>query len=277
MYNVRVKNFGGSFQVRIYENAIFDDKEPLAEDVKEPFSVLAEADREKVQDKNRSLYVSINRTIQKLYDYCNCNEWENFITLTFAPDCKVDRFDFVDCSKTVRVWLNNQRRLNPDLKYCAVPEMHKNGAFHFHILTSNFSNIKIKSSGLCSMGKRNYKINDKLLSLGAKEIFNLKGWRYGFSTMTYVADSQKAISYITKYISKELICTLPNKHRYFVSNNLQLPEIFDFNIKSIGRLIDDLLVSADYYKNMYNDYSGAVFLFNFDNSIYENSIIEKYM
>ena len=75
---------------------------------------------------------------KKLLNYALNNSWDMFMTMTFARD-KVqvrghaDRFD-VEIIKSVRVWLNNRRRAYGAFEYLMVPELHKNGAIHLHLL-----------------------------------------------------------------------------------------------------------------------------------------------
>lgn len=42
--------------------------------------------------------VSLKRTKKKVYDYAKCNEWDWFVTFTFAAE-KVNRYDYEECAK----------------------------------------------------------------------------------------------------------------------------------------------------------------------------------
>ena len=50
-------------------------------------------------------------------------------------------------------------------------------------------------------------------------------YKYGFSTATKIFDSDKAASYLTKYLSKELGAAVPKgKKRYWASKMLARPQ-----------------------------------------------------
>ena len=162
-------------------------------------------------DSVRSLQVSVNRSKNNLYRIARSNEWEYFVTLTFRrEDTNVDCSDYNQVSKCMTKWLAMiKRNYCPDLKYLAVPELHKDGIhYHFHILMGNCDNLPLKSSGL----------TDKL---GA-EIFNLPKWDYGFSTASKIKDQSKVRNYIGKYITKDLMNTLKYKKRYYCSQNVNI-------------------------------------------------------
>lgn len=110
-------------------------------------------------------------------------------TLTFNPD-KVDSFDYSETTKKLSKWLNNMRRTCPSMKYVVVPELHKSGRWHFHGLFSNVENMVFVDSE-----KRDKK---------GRVIYNVGKYRLGFSTATKIDDVAKSITYVTKYVTKEL-------------------------------------------------------------------------
>lgn len=160
---------------------------------------------------------SFNRTKQKVFEYARCVAWEWFVTFTFAPD-KIDRYNFSECSKVIRKWLNNQRRNAPDLKYLIVPERHKDGAFHFHGLLADVGTIKFTDSGHVAKSK--------------EPIYNMPKWANGFTTATRVTNIRSVSKYVGKYITKDLCCLTKGLQRYFVSSNLPKPEISTFLVDS---------------------------------------------
>ena len=84
------------------------------------------------------------------------------------------------------------------------------------------------------------------------EVFNIDGYKYGFSTATRVKSSRKAGSYLAKYISKDLCAVTKGRKRYWASRNLQLPEkevtVVDFE-EAREQILDNLFDSATYYKH----------------------------
>jgi hypothetical protein len=168
--------------------------------------------REKIRspgnDLGRSFDVSVSRTKNKLIDLVRSNNWDYFLTFTFNPD-KVDRYNYDEVVKKMSVWLNNQRKKYFNLKYVVVPELHKDGAYHFHGLFSD--GLTYVDSG--------YK--DKQ----GRVIYNVSDYKIGFTTATRVTDTKKAGQYILKYITKDLCFRTENKRRYWASRNLNKPEM----------------------------------------------------
>lgn len=152
---------------------------------------------------------SYHRTKNAVYDYSRCVNWERFITITFDPK-KIDSMNFELCSSCVRQWLHNQRRYNsPGLKFLLVPEQHKSGAWHFHGVLANTGNMKFTDSGIKQHGR---------------EVYNMTGFQYGFTTATNVGSINAVAKYVGKYITKSLCVLTSGRHRYFVSNDIKVPE-----------------------------------------------------
>ena len=198
--------------------------------------------------KQRSLYVSLTRSKKMIIDYGRANIWHWFFTLTFEPVDGFNAENYVEASQKVRDWFKNiRKRYCPKLKYLAVPEMHVSGAWHFHCLAANCDELNFK----IAVNNRRF-VKDKVtgeILLDAKGqpvpnkyfgdklrtsypdgdfIYNIENYKSGFSTATRVKDTKKAVSYIIKYITKELCEVTFHKRRYLPSNNLDLP------VKSYG-------------------------------------------
>lgn len=219
-YNVKVIEYSnGGIQVRRYSRPLkrkepndYEEELVIGENV-DPFTLCKfreidsfdELDKKSHASKEDNELRSFNRTKQKIYEYSRSAKWEKFITITFNPD-KVDRFNYGECSRIVRQWLHNQRRNAPDLQYLFVPELHKDGAIHFHGLLANTGNIKFVDSGKRTSTKQ--------------IIYNMKSWTYGFTTSTDVTNIHSVSKYIGKYITKELCAVSTGQQRYFVSQNL---------------------------------------------------------
>lgn len=185
------------------------------------------------EDKNRCDSVSRKRSVDMITQYACCNVWEWFYTLTFDPQ-KVDSFDYDACYKAVHKFFNNLKsRKAPDLKYLAVPELHKSGRWHFHSLVANTGTLKYTESPI-------------------KGIYNIKGWSYGFTTATMVKDTKRVASYITKYITKEVGAQTYGKHRYLRSKNLELPLVEEQNMlpEEAEELKQQLLAKCEYFKQV---------------------------
>lgn len=165
------------------------------------------------ESKEHSEQSSLSRTKQKIYNYAFSNDWSNglFFTITFDPK-QVDSFDYDKCYKRLHQFLKNIKDQNPDFKYIFVPEFHKSGRIHFHGIGTNCDRLKLEDSGIKKNGKKIYNVNSKT-------------FRYGFTTVSKIEDTQKVSSYITKYITKEMITATKGKHRYLCSRNLDTAEV----------------------------------------------------
>src|SRR6056297_642864 len=129
---------------------------------------------------------SIKRSRDKIFDLCNCNKFTHFVTLTY-DEKMIHRLDNEKTKKAFLTWANNFVK-NNGLKYVAVPELHKKGGVHFHLL--------------CSFDSVNLVKTDKKTKSG-KDIYNLKNWKYGFTTAIEIDDNyQRTINYMLKYINK---------------------------------------------------------------------------
>lgn len=241
-YNVKVFHYLGETQFRFYSKPINDNSE-IDKDILKSEKQLYKIDEKKKKsalegDNTRSLTVSQNRTINNIYELTRSNMWDYFITLTFDPQ-KVDRFNYDDCAKNVSKWLNNMKKnYAPDLRYILVPELHKNGAYHFHGLVANCGKMVFSDSG--------HKTKIKQV------IYNLDNYKLGFTTATRVTDSNRASSYITKYITKELCATTKGKKRYWSSKNLNAPQIEKFLMSKEEKdiLIDSIQGHITYTKGL---------------------------
>ena len=234
VFNVKVYHYADKDHVRIYRkgvmcndnrycdvDGVINELERVVGTELNPFTGKQEHMRD--WDDERSFKVSMNRTINKVYELSRSNYWEYFFTMTFAQD-KVDRYNYDDCSSKLTQWLNYTRKhYAPDMVYLVVPERHKDGAFHFHGLFSNIGNLPLSDSGHKQNGRT---------------IYNLPTYKYGFTTVSMVGDSGKASSYLTKYITKELCSVTSGKKRYWISRNAKHPDIETMTIE--GSFIDKL-------------------------------------
>ena len=234
-YNIRVIQYeNGTFEIRKYAspvNAIFDSETsvvPIYQQPKKrkkeltynPFTDEYEPLRT-LDEAERSARNSLNRTKQNIYKYSRQANWEFFITLTF-DESKVNRYDYDECMSKANKWFNNQKsRKAPDLKYLFVPEQHKDGAWHIHGIISNVGEMSFVDSGRVAIGEKAYRRSD--VNSKGTTIYNLSGWKFGFSTATKVRDKYAVASYITKYITKDLCASTFQKKRYYRSRNIPEP------------------------------------------------------
>ena len=129
------------------------------------------------------------RARKDLFLCAACNpDLDCFVTFTQSPEKVADRYDYKEAVKRLGVWLDNRVRRR-GLKYIFVPELHQDGAIHWHGLC-NSAALRLVDSG-----HRDRK---------GRTVFNLSDWTVGFSTATLVGEHLAACRYVTKYIAKGL-------------------------------------------------------------------------
>lgn len=268
MYNLRVFHYPGGDHIRVYRNPfrskgefsyigcdewgeVLPPRSPApGEVVYNPFTEKREAliDMDDSRhDAERSLRNSIARTRQKISGYARSNTWDMFVTLTFNPD-KVDSFDYSLVSKKLSQWLKDVRkRYCPDLKYLVVPELHQSGRYHFHALFADCDGLRLVDSG-----KRD----------GQDVIYNIGNYGWGFTTATYIKDSQKASNYIVKYITKDLCVVTAGKKRYWNSRNLNFEEGEEYFLEGVEKaeLISVLCEDAVYFRVVEGEYNTVSYI-----------------
>ena len=267
-FNVRVYNYVDGQQIRIYNTCYnCENKDDVFEKNKqkkdkidiagvendeiwkniekyEPYLGEMLEDWERSAQKQRSEHNSMTRTVKNIYEITRSNEWEYFVTLTFNPE-KVDSFDYSEVVKKLSKWLNNLKdRYAPDLKYIIVPELHKSGRFHFHGLFADIGNMSLIDSG------------KRLLDGGI--IYNIGNYKLGFTTATKIKDTGRVSSYVTKYITKELVAVTANKKRYWCSRNLDKVFVQEFVLApdEIKQMLEDLTEHITYCKTVSNELLG---------------------
>ena len=157
---------------------------------------------------------SIKRSKDKLFDLVYCNDWDYFVTVTFNPD-EVDSFNVKEVMRKTAKWLNNAVT-RKGLRYLLVPEEHKSGRIHCHLLINDV--FDLVDSGKRSKGRK---------------VFNIPSWKYGFSTAVPVEGDKLRLScYITKYITKNSK-SIFGKYYWSSRNLVREPKIIltnnDFN------------------------------------------------
>lgn len=190
----------------------------------------------KAEDVERSK----RRARSRLADIARSNDFTYFVTLTLDP-AKVDRYDPKAVTKKLNNWLDNRVRRN-GLRYVIVPELHKDGAIHFHGFINDA--LPVVSSGTFDVpgSKKPRKPRSaaqarQWLSEGAHEVFNLPAWGLGFTTaIRLYGDYSAAVGYVCKYISKadEKI----GGRWYYSGGDLLQPsiELFDAEIADFEQL-----------------------------------------
>lgn len=248
MYCVKIKHFADTLQYQIFEKSdkreVEDDfcehsylyektkgnkqliHNPFNDDKMEWVTELKDSSNNLSSD---SVRISRSRTIKKIYDIGRSNYWDWFLTFTFNRQ-KVDRYDFVQCAKKMKNWLDYLRERNPGLKYIVVPEQHKDGAWHFHGLFAN-------------MNEKEFVVSGKKTDDG-KDVYNVGKYQLGWTEGVQLDGSFAVVSYLCKYVTKKLCEATKGKKRYWYSRNCDLPEVEEFEMNAtLEDIIDQLDLS----------------------------------
>lgn len=242
MYNVKVIEYPTGMQVRVFDKAIKEENWNCDEWGEIPEKPIKAEKKDKEVDKERSALVSANRSLNMVYKYARANIWEWFFTMTFNPQ-RVDRYDYDKVKTVFKNWIDHTlRKRCPNVKYLFVPELHEDGAYHFHGLVSNCEELRFTDSGK----------KDK----NGKTIYNVSSFQSGFTTATRIEDTARASSYLSKYITKDLSEHIPGMKRYWASRNLDLPMEYIMRIPD-GKITDfkkELVIASEWYKSEKGDF-----------------------
>lgn len=202
LYNLKVTSYGNEVQLNYYSTFIARKDEVVRDEVSKRYiDVNQRTDKACKQpspaDVKNNQIRSGRRSKQNIYDICRANVWDYFATFTFEDE----RFDYDKCRKRLRTFLHNFSNRKCHIEYIAVPEMHSDGAWHFHAL------IQGNISAYLDKGWRSGRLR-------------FTGYKYGINEVEEVRDTNRVSMYITKYITKQLPAVLKDKHRYFASKGL---------------------------------------------------------
>lgn len=156
-----------------------------------------------LRPKETHIVRSLKRTKASINDIISCNNFDYFVTLTISPETQIDKYSYSETTYVIHKYLRSNIQ-----RYILVPELHKSGAYHFHLL----ADIP--------------KYDLKHFHAG---IYNIRSYEHlGFSTAKKIKpDSSLALSgYLQKYITKDLLHTVPKgKKRFWSSKGLSRPII----------------------------------------------------
>lgn len=170
---------------------------------------------------------NLSRAKRTVRDLMLCNKFDYFCTFTFDGE-KVDRYNFSECrKKLLTAFANYKKRYSPDFQYIVIPEFHEDGAIHFHGVVRGIRDCDFFVPA---------SIHKRLDSGEVALVPNTPGyvdWYYYSSRMGYFSCSkinhyERCASYITKYITKDLMMLPKGVHAFMNSTGLSRPElIFD--------------------------------------------------
>lgn len=186
--NARIKEYPLFSEMQVASDFIF--RKPGYEPCKRLYDVPPKGE---AIDPERSKLSSRSRAKAAVRNIALCNSFDYFFTFTLSSEF-VNRYDPVEVGKKVQTFLKNVS-YRKSFQYVCVPELHKDGAIHFH--------------GLCKLGdvKIERAISPRtgipLSTNRGQPIFNVIDWGLGYSTCVPLDENyETACNYIVKYLSK---------------------------------------------------------------------------
>ena len=148
-YKVKAYNNGSLKVIKYKENRKKFNKNLTQKFNLEKHLKMTEKERKKIEEENRKRHIYEVRT--KIKDYILNNNFDTFWTLTFDPKICDEAIEDEYRYEEMRKWLDRMRarhRRNSDEKfnYIAIPERHKSGQIHWHMVTGGLD-IELIDSG----------------------------------------------------------------------------------------------------------------------------------
>lgn len=198
--NCKIKHYpSGQMRVSVYS----------ADIVRAPGWEAQQPRQRREADPDKGQVGSVDRAKRRakaaLYDIAMSNEFKYFVTLTLDSS-KINRYDMKEITRRVNYWLDNGVRRH-GLQYVLVPELHRDGAVHYHGFFNDA--LPVVDSGTLSTGQgkprkpRSMAQRQMWLDDGAHIVYNIPKWNLGFSTaIELYGDYRAAVGYVGKYITK---------------------------------------------------------------------------
>lgn len=184
--------------------------------------------------------ISCSRAKLQIFDLARANHWDYFITLTLNQEV-VDRYSYGDILPKMQSFTKYLRRHG--CQWLIVPELHQDGAFHFHGLVAGPLPVEWWRFERLESGER-------------VDIYKISGYALGRNEATKVIDPSRVSTYMTKYVTKQLLQTVPpGKKRFWASRGLSKPqkERLHLSDDEVQSLIHEAQYTATYADPSGND------------------------
>lgn len=201
-------------------------EDPRSDSEQSPSRGKPEAQAEDIQR-------SMRRARAKVRRMALANEFAYFVTLTLDAS-KVDRYDGAAVVKKLNAWASNAVQRH-GLRYILVPELHRDGAIHFHGFFNDALPAEDSGTIRVPWAKKPRKPRSaaqraEWLAAGGRVVYNLPAWTLGFTTaLELYGEYPAAVAYVCKYIGKD--GTKPGGRWYYSGGDLKEPraEYFDMS------------------------------------------------
>lgn len=178
---------------------------------------------------------AVRRARSRIREIALCNHMTHMVTLTYS-DAVCDRHDLGDTLPRCLRWLHNQVQ-RKGLYYVLIPELHKDGALHWHGLC-NAACLGLVESGTMippEGGRPRRPTSGAERAAWAADggvlVYNVQSWRNGFSTAVPLHGSyEAAVGYVCKYVGKDMGAAVsPGKiggRWYYSGGDLRGPDVY---------------------------------------------------
>lgn len=187
--------------------------------------------------RNDNLRVSRGKVFE--IAYANCFDWRYMITLTLSAD-RIDRYNAKKIVEPFKKWLNNMT-VRKGLMYLIVPELHEDGAIHFHGLINGALDLtqsdtwKIPIREKPVRTAKALKFGYKLDTPDCRPVYNIDNYNFGWSTAVVIDNNYEAIcNYVTKYMCKDFKKIFGKT--YFAGGGVKrqlLTNVMDLNFRNV--------------------------------------------
>ncbi len=207
MFNAKAIFYPNRCEISVFDHAVFSHQRKQKRNSyvqSTPFGDMVpiyDFDTELYQNyREEVMRCSISRTKKNIRRIAlSYPEWRYFVTFTFDKRKVKSRYDYDSLVEVLGSYLKHLKAQCPTIKYLIVPELHKDGAFHFHGLFS--VGLPVKYAGY--------------FKKSGGHVFHVADYGFGFTTATYIKDVDRTVSYILKYITKDLMAVSPSRRRYW--------------------------------------------------------------
>lgn len=176
---------------------------PYKHIIRRPTMASDPAERAEPTEHDYRMAESLSRSRRLIQEYILCNDFTLFCTFTFDGEKVTDRTDYKDLKKRFSKALSNYRnRYDPDFKYLYIPELHENGAVHFHGVMTTPTRF------LCTplqIPKKDETGKIRLVPNTPKYMdWTYYSEKFGFFSCSWIRDYKKCAGYVSKYMTKDL-------------------------------------------------------------------------
>lgn len=175
---------------------------------------------EKGTVNDEKLSSNISRAYSTIRELVLCNPFDLFVTLTIDKT-KFNRYQLRTFNKALSQWIRDlNKKHGIHIKFLLIPETHKDGAWHMHGFLMGLP-LEFLEPFTLDMKLPDY-IRDKLLK--GETVYNWPDYaaKFGFVDIEPLRSRERAASYVTKYITKDLARSVSElgAHMYYASKGL---------------------------------------------------------